>query len=142
VSNQLLATIDALFSVAAIVFMVRGVRAIRRGDVERHRRCMLTAFVASASFMVLFVVRFATFGFRPFVGHGLMRVAYSLVFFTHEPMAVVNIPLVLAALVLGLRRSDAAHREIVGMAYPIWLYAASTGVALYVLLYVVPSGSR
>ncbi|PSP91869.1 hypothetical protein BRC87_01845 [Halobacteriales archaeon QS_4_66_20] len=35
--------VNALLSVAAIVAILTGVRAIRRGDVSRHRAAMLTA---------------------------------------------------------------------------------------------------
>jgi putative membrane protein len=135
--NELLALCDALLSAAAIAFMILGVRAIRRGrNVARHLRCMVAAFCCSALFLLIFGVRFVEFGFRPFGGHGAARVFYSVVFFTHEPLAVINVPLVVAALVLGARGSFATHREVARMAYPIWLYVAATGVLLYLLLYV------
>jgi putative membrane protein len=135
--NETLALIDALLSAASVVFMVCGVRAIRRErNLARHLRCMSAAFGCSALFLLLFGVRFVEFGFQPFKGEGLARVVYSAVFFTHEPLAVINVPLAVAALLLGARRSFAAHREVATVAYPIWLYVAVTGVLLYGLLYL------
>jgi putative membrane protein len=140
--NESLALADACLSALAVAFMIGGWRAVKRRDLAAHRRRMLAAALASACFMVLFVIRFVGYGFRRFGGEGLARVVYSLVFFTHEPIAVVNIPLVIAALVLGLRDSRAAHREVARMAFPIWLYAALSGIAIYLLLLMFPADTR
>ncbi len=134
--NAALAAADTLLATASIAFMVAGYRAIRRRDIERHRGLMLAAAATSAGFMVLFVTRFATFGFAPYDGGGAGKVLYYIVLLVHEPLAVINIPLVLVALVLGLRRSS-AHPEVARPALLIWLVAASTGVLLFVLLYLL-----
>jgi len=109
--------------------------AIRRKRVATHRSLMISAVVASATFMALFVVRFVRFGFAKFEGEGPVRAAYYAIFFSHEPLAVISVPLVLVALVLGLKRSYRAHKEVARIALPIWLYVATTGVLLYLLLY-------
>ncbi|HEY8145276.1 MAG TPA: DUF420 domain-containing protein [Kofleriaceae bacterium] len=134
--NAALAAADTLLATASIACMVAGYRAIRRRDIERHRGLMLAAAATSAAFMVLFVTRFATFGFAPYDGGGAGKVVYYIVLLVHEPLAVINIPLVLVALVLGLRRSS-AHPEVARPALLIWLVAASTGVLLFVLLYLI-----
>ena len=135
--NQTLALVDAVFTFVTLVCLVYGYRAIRRKQVERHKRLMLTAFAASALFMAVFVSRFALFGFGKFTGTGAVRGIYLGVFLSHEPLAVVNVPLALAALVLGLRRSITAHREVARFALPIWLYVAVTGLLIYTMLYVL-----
>ena len=53
-----------------------------------------------------------------------------------QPLAVVNVPLVIAALVLGLLRNYPAHREVAPFAFWIWIYVALTGLAIYGALYV------
>ena len=135
--NAALAAADTLLAVASIACMVAGYRAIRRRDIERHRAFMLAAAATSAAFMILFVTRFVVFGFAPYGGSGAGKVVYYVVLLIHEPLAVINIPLVLVALVLGLRRSS-AHPEVARPAFFIWLAAASTGVLLFVLLYLWP----
>ena len=133
--NRSLAFADTLLSAISIGFMITGWRAIRQKRVRRHRFCMSLAFASSALFMALFVVRFVKFGFQPFVGDGAARVFYQVVFFAHEPIAVVSIPLVVVAIGLAAAKSFQAHREVARFALPIWLYAATTGVLLYFLLY-------
>ncbi len=135
-TNDALALANACSSTVAIVCMTLGFLAIRAKRVARHRAFMIGATAASALFMGLFVVRFVRFGFARFEGAGIVRGIYLAVFFSHEPLAVINIPLVACALVLGLRRSVRAHKEVARLALPIWLYVAVTGVMLYVLLYV------
>jgi putative membrane protein len=133
--NAALALCNASLTTVSTGCMIAGFRAIKRKEVRRHKRFMLTAFVAAAAFMTLFAVRFATFGFRKYPGHGVLHGIYLAIFFTHEPIAVVSVPLVIAAAGLGLARSYAAHREVAEWAFPIWLYASVTGVLIYVLLY-------
>jgi putative membrane protein len=135
-TNAALALVDALFTAASLACLLLGYRAVRRKQIERHRRFMLGAFGASAAFMIVFVIRFASFGFGAFHGSGVVRGVYLGVFLSHEPLAVINVPLAIAAVILGLRRSIAAHREVARIAFPIWVYVAITGLAIYALLYL------
>jgi putative membrane protein len=135
--NGLLALTNACLSTTSIVCMTTAFFAIRRKRVKLHRNLMIAAASASALFLVLFVVRFVRYGFAHFGGAGPMKAVYLAVFYSHEPIAVINVPLVVAALVLGLRRRFRVHKEVAQVALPLWLYAAVTGVTLYVLLYVL-----
>ena len=131
-----LASCNALLSAVSLAFAIAGVRAIRRKEIEKHRNRMLVAVAASAAFLVLFVIRFVTFGFEPLAAGGAARIVHSILLFSHEPLAVINVPLVVAALVLGLRGSYRGHREVAPMAFWIWIYVLVTGILLYALLYL------
>jgi putative membrane protein len=131
-----LATCNALLSAISLGFAIAAYRAIRRKQIARHRNLMLVAVAASAAFLVLFVIRFVTFGFEPLNAGGAAFVVHKILLFSHEPLAVINVPLVVAALVLGLRRRDRAHREVAPMAFWIWIYVLVTGILLYALLYL------
>lgn len=135
--NAALALANALLTGGALGCMALGYTAIRRRRIERHRNYMIAATVLSAAFMGLFVYRFAVFGFQPFWGTGAWKVVYYIVLLAHEPIAVVNIPLVLVALVLGLLRKDAIHREVARPALLVWFFTAVTGVVIYVLLHLM-----
>jgi putative membrane protein len=135
-ANGGLALADALLTTIAVACAVSARIAIAAKRVERHRNLMIAAVAASAVFMVLFVVRFVRHGSTPFEGAGVLKVAYYAVFFSHEPLAVINVPLVVCTLVLGLRGAYRAHKEVARIAFPIWVYVAVTGVMLYLLLYV------
>jgi putative membrane protein len=135
--NFALALTNAILTTIALVCMVAGRRAIKNKDVPRHKRLMVIATVASAAFVLVFVIRFAGHGFTPFQGHGVLRGIYSAIFFSHEPLAVVNVPLVLVALALGLKGSYSIHKEVAQYALPIWIYVATTGVLIFLFVYVL-----
>jgi putative membrane protein len=135
--NGALALLDAVLTSVSLVSMLRGYAAIRRHETKRHCRCMLLALACAAAFTVSFVARYVMFGRTPFQRGGALRVVYLVVWFSHEPVAVVSLPLVVAAAVLGLRGSFEAHREVARMALPVWVYASATGVLIYLLVYVL-----
>jgi putative membrane protein len=136
--NDTLALVDAGLGSVAAVCMLAGWRAIKRRAIERHRNFMLGAGAASALFLGIFMLRFVRFGFRRFGGQGALRAVYTAVFLSHEPLAVVNVPLVLAAAILALTGRYRAHREVALWAFPIWLYVALSGVTLHLLLSAWP----
>jgi putative membrane protein len=140
--NGALALANALLSAATVVFLICGWRAIRRKQRDRHRNWMLAAFAASTLFLISFVARFAAFGFAEYRGTGAWKGVYTAVFFSHEPLAVINVPLAIVSVVLGLRGNLAAHREVSRRTLPVWLYVAITGVVLYLMLYVAPGPAR
>lgn len=133
--NAALALADTLMSATSLALMTAGFAAIRKKRTRRHRDLMLAAAAASFAFLILFVIRFAAFGFREYHGTGAARVFYRVLFFAHEPLAVLNIPLVLGALALGLSRAVAAHKDVAKLALPVWMFVSATGIVLYVVLY-------
>ncbi len=118
--------------------MTLGYLAIRRKDVARHRRFMLSALLASLAFTLCFVLRYVRFGRTEPATHGGARIAYEIIWYSHEPIAVVSIPLVVAAAALGLRGMRDEHREVARMALPVWAYASVTGALIYLFVYVWP----
>ncbi len=134
--NQVLAFANAVLTTGSTLCMTLGYVAIRRKQVARHRRFMLAAFGLAALFMALFVLRFVKFGPTQFLDHALpARIAFYALYFTHEPLAVLSVPLVVVAAVLGWRGALRTHREVARMALPIWAYSSVTGVALFFFLY-------
>jgi putative membrane protein len=134
-TSELLAFLDTVFAVSAAVCLVRGYRAIKRRAIERHRAFMVAAFVFSAAFLVLFVIRFVTFGFR-YGGTGVARGIYYGLLFAHEPIAVLSVPLACVTLGLGLRRSP-SHAEIARPTLVMWLVSCATGAILFLFIHLL-----
>ena len=126
---------EAICTAATLPAIITGRRAIRLGDRAAHRTCMLIGTAASACFLVLFVVRFVRFGPTLFDGSGLARGFFLAIYFTHEPLGVANVILVIGALLLALRGSFRWHREVASLAYPVWIFVSVTGLVLWALLY-------
>jgi putative membrane protein len=136
-TNEWLALVDALLTSISAVCAIAAYVAITRKQIRAHRNLMGGAFAASSLFLLTFAMRFVQYGFKELEGEGAVRAMYLAVFFSHEPLAVVSVPLVVCALVLALRGSWAAHRHVARIALPIWLFACVTGVLIYLMLYVI-----
>ncbi len=130
-------TINATLNFTCFVLLILGRLAIARGDVELHRRRMVAAFTVSAIFLVSYVIRFATTGAHKYPGDGLDRIFYLGMLMSHMVLAVALVPMVLTALKRALRGDYVAHKRLVKLAWPIWMYVSATGVLVYLMLYVL-----
>ncbi|HEU0034105.1 MAG TPA: DUF420 domain-containing protein [Kofleriaceae bacterium] len=133
--EQIHPAINAGLNFTCFVFLVLGRMAIARGDVELHRRRMLTAFTASTVFLISYLIRFATTGTHRYPGEGWDKTLYLVTLFSHMALAVVLVPLVFRALQLALGGRFDAHRRIVRFTWPVWMYVSVTGVIVYLMLY-------
>lgn len=124
----------ALILVSGIA-VVAGYACIRQRRVDWHRRFMLTGAVFAGLFLVVYVVRWALLGSKPFEGTGWLRSLYLAVLGTHVVLAIVLAPLVLVTLQRALRGNFHAHRRIARKTLPLWLYVAASGWVVYWMLY-------
>ena len=124
----------ALNGVSAIL-LTAGYSFIRAGQIEAHKRCMVSAFVVSALFLASYVTYHANVGSKPFPGTGLVRTIYFTILITHVILAATIVPLALVTLSRALARRFDRHRRIARWTLPIWLYVSVTGVVIYLMLY-------
>ena len=134
---SLLPPINAALNATATVLLVYGRRLALRGEVERHRRVMLSAFGVSSLFLVLYVGHKVSRNFEntTFNAEGWAKVAYLVLLASHVLLAM-TVPIFAIWLIrLGLRDDRERHRRVARMAWPIWIYVSITGVLIYLLLY-------
>jgi len=129
-----LPTVNAALISVSGVFIVLGIRAIRRGDSGWHRRAMLTATGLATLFFIFYVTRVTLGGISSFDGPPALRPVYLGILFSHLILAMVQVPLVLITLYQALRGLFPVHRRIGRLTWPIWLYVSVTGVLVYGLL--------
>lgn len=129
-----LPTVNAILISVSGVFILLGVRAIRRGEQERHKRAMLTATGLAALFFVLYLTRVTMGGLSSFTGPAALRPVYLAILFSHLTLAIVQVPLVLVTVLQGLRGLLPPHRRLGRVTWPIWVYVSATGVLVYGLL--------
>lgn len=127
--------LNAALNLTSFVFLVLGRIAIARGDRATHKRRMLSAFAASAVFLVSYLIRWAMTGTHKYPGHGWDRDLYLGLLFSHMVLAMALVPLVIGALRRALRGDFPAHVRIVKFTWPIWAYVSVTGVIVYLMLY-------
>jgi putative membrane protein len=135
VSPELLPTLNAALNAASGACLVAGYRFIRRKEVEKHRRAMLTAFGISVVFLLSYLIHHARVGSVPYQGTGAMRYVYFAILIPHILLAAAVVPLAIVTLRRGLARNIEKHRPLARVTLPIWLYVSVTGVIVYLMLY-------
>ena len=130
-------TINAILNAISTVLMTAGFFFIKRKQVERHRACMVSAFMVSVVFLIGYVThKIMMRGVHtPFAGEGVIRTFYYLMLITHIILAIGMVPLILQTLWLAIRDDVARHRKWARWTFPIWYYVSVTGVLIYLFLY-------
>ncbi len=129
--------INALFNATSAVFLVIGFRAIKQGNIDLHKKSMLTAFSASVLFLISYVIRFYISGSHKYPGDGWDRTLYLVILISHMILALAVVPAVLRTLFLGLKDRRADHKKIAKWTWPVWLYVSATGIVVYLMLYPI-----
>jgi uncharacterized membrane protein YozB (DUF420 family) len=130
-----LPALNASLNALSAVFLSSGYVFIRRRQWQRHRACMLAAFVTSTLFLSSYVVYHLQVGSVPFQGRGTIRAVYFAILITHVILAATILPLALVTLSRALAKRFDRHRRIARVTLPLWLYVSVTGVVIYVMLY-------
>jgi putative membrane protein len=127
--------VNAALNALSAALLGAGFAAIRRRNIPLHRRLMLSAVTASATFLVSYLYYHAHAGVTRFAGTGAARPAYFAILSTHTVLAALIVPLVGVTLYRALRRRYPLHRRIARWTLPVWLYVSVTGVVVYAMLY-------
>lgn len=131
------------------VALLVGVFLIRSGKREAHMQAMLVASGLATLFLVLYLTRLGLGYEKKYIGPN--KGMYLALLLSHIVLAAANLPLAVLALLnawKGLKAAGnlqhialpqaqpffAAHRRWVRWLVPVWLYVATTGWMIYVLL--------
>jgi putative membrane protein len=126
---------NAALIVISGIFLIVGYVCIRRRRIKWHRRCMLTAAVFAALFLVVYVTRYIAFGSKIFPGEGVSKVIYFAILIPHIIIAIAVAPLAFITIRRALRGRYAKHRQIARVTVPLWIYVALSGWAVYWMLF-------
>lgn len=132
---QVLVHVDALLNALAFVFLCGALVAIKRGNVELHKKLIFVAVGFSAAFLACYLTYHFTVPSKKFTHEGWIRPVYFTLLISHIVLAVVQVPLILRTLYLGLKDRRAQHKKWAKITTPIWLYVSVTGVVVYWLAF-------
>lgn len=130
-----LPALNALLNASAAVVLAMAYTAIRRQDVQLHRRLMLLALSISTVFLVSYLTYHYHHGSTPFTHTGPVRVLYFSILISHTLLAACVPPLVAVTLSFALRGRFDRHRRWARWTLPVWFYVSVTGVLIYLMLY-------
>ena len=134
-NDSVLPHLNAALNALSFLLLLAAFYMIRRGNVQMHRRLMLSALAVSCLFLVSYVAYHAQYGSVSSAGMGTVRPIYLFILVTHIILAAAIVPLVAVTVVRALRGDFARHRRIARWTYPLWLYVSVTGVVIYLMLY-------
>lgn len=132
-----LPTFNAFFNSVAAIFLVWGYVAIRQRNFEKHMKLNLAAFVASACFLISYVLYHNFVGHTTFTGEGIIRPIYFTILISHIILSVVIVPLILSSFFFAFAGKFQLHRKISKWTFPLWIYVSVTGVAIYYILKII-----
>ena len=132
-----LPALNASLNALSAVLLATGFVFVRRRQFDRHRACMIGAFVASIAFLSCYVFYHAHHGATPFPGRGWVRPFYFALLISHVVLAVGVVPLACMTLYRAWSTDFARHRAVAVVTFPVWMYVSVTGVIVYWMLYHV-----
>ena len=130
-----LPALNATLNSISTMLLLFGYYFIKRKEIDRHRLCMVLAFITSCIFLVSYLIYHYFAGSVPFEGQGWIRGVYFTILITHIVLAAAVPVLALITLYRALKRDFKRHRAIAKWTWPIWMYVSVTGVVVYVMLY-------
>lgn len=138
-----LPAVNASLNGLSTILLTAGFIFIKRGNVNAHKRCMISAFVTSALFLVCYLTYHFYLAYvlhrgpTRFTDPAWFRPIYLIILLTHTLLAVVIVPLILITLNRALKERFALHKAIARWTWPLWMYVSVTGVVIYFLLYQI-----
>jgi putative membrane protein len=140
--------VNAILNGTCSVLLIFSLLAIKRRNIQLHKRLNLTAFVLSALFLVCYVTAHYFIPDTKFgdVNHdGLMspeetaavsgiKPLYLIILLSHIFLAAIVLPFVLLSFYYGLTDQRDKHKKLTRISYPVWLYVTITGVVVYLLV--------
>ncbi|MND87826.1 hypothetical protein D3C76_711750 [compost metagenome] len=135
-------TISTSFIVISAVLVAIGWWQIIKGKRSAHKKTMIAAAVAALLFFIVYVSRTVFIGNTSWGGPDELKVYYQIFLVFHIVLATVAAVFGITTLTLGFKAKYAKHRKWGRVTSVIWFITAITGVAVYVLLYLLYPGGH
>jgi len=129
--------LNEAFILVSAVLIGFGWRAIRQGRVRRHRRLMFWGSVSASLFFLSYVFKTVVVGDTAFGGPARWRGLYTLFLDAHTLLATLVALLGIVTWRRALRWRFGLHRKIAPWTAGGWMLTAGTGLAVFLLLYVI-----
>lgn len=132
VDTRILPMVNAGINSSVTILLLLGLFFIKTRRTRWHQLAMVTAFVLSSLFLVLYVIYHLTSGHTPYCSDG--RVSPGVYYFTlisHIAISAFIIPLAGFSIKYAAFEQWLRHRRLAKVAWPLWLYVSVTGVLVY-----------
>lgn len=145
---HLFAKANAVINFSVTVLLLAGLWAVKAKKYLLHKRIMVAAIILSVLFLVSYICHHLFAGETKFgdIDHngivsadektlaGSLRVVYYFILGTHIPLAGIILPFILFTAYRSLTGEYEKHKKLARITWPVWLYVAITGVAVYLMI--------
>ncbi len=140
--------LNAFLNGSCSVLLMASLWAIKKRNIELHKKLNLTAFLLSSLFLISYVTAHYFIPDTKFgdVNHNEVleqtelalvsgiRPVYLAILLSHIFLAVIVLPMILLSFYYALKDDRVKHKKITRFSYPIWLYVTITGVVVYAMI--------
>lgn len=145
---KMLPGFHALVNSLTVVVLLAALIAIKKQNIELHRKLMMSAFFLGLLFLISYVlyhssvdsVKFGDLDHDGIVSSeekeiaGGTRMMYLGILASHILLSIAVVPFVLLAFYYALTDQINKHKKIVKFTFPVWMYVSITGVIVYLLI--------
>ncbi|WP_367649472.1 DUF420 domain-containing protein [Paenibacillus sp. NEAU-GSW1] len=135
-------TISTSFIVISAVLVAIGWSLAIKRRLEAHKSVMIWAAIAAIIFFIIYSSRTLIIGNTSWGGPPELKPFYVTFLLFHIVLATVAAVFGITTLTLGFKSKFAKHRKWGRVTSLIWFFTAITGVAVYVLLYLMYPGGH
>ncbi len=126
--------VHAMLNTMVAFCLLNGLRLIKSGKREAHRRMMTMALMLSGLFLLCYVAYHFTSNETAFGGQGWIRSVYFILLISHIALAAISFPCILRTFLAAWSGKWQEHRAWTRWVFPMWLYVAVTGPICYLML--------
>jgi putative membrane protein len=141
-SIPIMPTISTFFIVLSAIFVAIGWYLISKRKIEAHKKVMFLAAIFAIIFFVIYASRTIFVGNTSFGGPDSIKVYYTIFLLFHITLATVGAVMGIITLWTGYKNNLSKHRRLGPITSVVWFTTAVTGVAVYLLLYVIYQGGE
>lgn len=142
------ATFNAIVNSCVVILLIIALIAVKSKRFLLHKKIMLAAIILSVLFLISYVCHHLLSGETKFgdLNHdgilspdekilaGSLRYVYYFILITHIPLAGIVLPFILFTAYRALSGDYEKHKKLAHITWPLWLYVAISGVAVYLLI--------
>lgn len=132
-----LPTLNASLNFISLLLLIAGYLQIRKGNEAAHKKIMLGALVASTLFLTSYLIYHSQVGSVPYPYYDWTRPLYFTILIPHVILAAVLVPFVIRLVYLALSAQLEKHKWLARRVLPVWMFVSTTGVVIYLMLYVL-----
>ncbi|MFF3100663.1 DUF420 domain-containing protein [Viridibacillus arvi] len=138
----ILPTISTTFIALSAILVAIGWALIKQRKIEAHKKTMIAAAISAILFFIIYVSRTVFIGNTAFGGPDNLKIYYTIFLVFHICLATTGAVFGIVTLLAGFKNNLVRHRKIGPITSVIWFFTAITGVAVYILLYVLYKGGE